>query len=309
LSILNRDFASLYAGKELAPLRVQYKDYAIWHNALMESPAMERLSEYWVNQLEGFTYTELPGNVTSSREQREGKIRNLRLDQDLTRRMQQFCQEHQMTQFAFVFGVFKIILAQTIQQDDLTVGIPVAGRSQEEMANMIGVFLNVLTIRTKIDKEVAFNQYLSKVNDDLIEAQERQDYPYEALYARAKEQWNFRHNSLFSILFNYMPYEGDRESKLDGITIRPYPAKELEPKYGLTLYVSEGQDRIGLNAVFQSSLDEKLVEIILNSFPTVIETVLKQEDVLIRELTLAGDHSLAQYGEEFTMEFDNDELF
>lgn len=309
MSILTRDFASLYAGNDLAPLRVQYKDYAVWHNALMESPTIERWSDYWMNKLNGFTYTELPANIISYGERPEGRILHARLDQALTRRIQLFCQRHQMTQFAFVFGVFKLILMQTIQQDDLTVGIPVAGRSQEEMEQMIGVFLNVLTIRTQVDKEITFHEYLSKVSHDLMEAQEHQDYPYETLYAKAKEMWNFRHNSLFSILFNYMPYEGDTESKLDGITIRPYPSKEMEPKYPLTLYVNEGSDRIGLTAVFQSNLDAKLIEIILNSFPTIIDVVLDQEDVLIKEIALTGDHSSEQYSEDFAMEFDNDEFF
>lgn len=195
-----------------------------------------------------------------------------------------------------------------MQQDDITIGIPVAGRKHEELAEMVGVFLNVLVIRTKLEKEIACIDYLQQVKNRLMEAQEHQDYPYEELYAKIKEQGIYHHPSLFSILFNYMPYEEESSIDLDGLTIRFYPSQEVEAKFGLTLYVSEGRDSIGLNAVFQSTLDEQLISIIMNSFPQVIASVLANAEIPLRQISLAGTAS-EQYTADFSTELDNDDLF
>jgi hypothetical protein len=310
MSILTRDFANLYAGKELAPLRIQYKDYALWHNTLIETETMHGLSEYWMSKLEEFTYTELPQTMAASTGQPEGRLMQVLLNEELTTQINSFCQQHQVTRFAFLYGVFQVILMKILQQDQITMGIPVAGRRNEELENVIGVFLNVLTIQTKLDKEESFKDFLASVKHNLLEAQEHQDYPYDTLYANVKERWNYRHNSLFSILFNYMPYEGDQQGlQLDHLVIQPYSSKEVEPKYPLTLYVNEGENVIGLNAVYQSSLDEQMMEVIMSNFSFVIETVLKEEEILIKEVVLTGEEIPNLFMEDFGMEFDNDELF
>ncbi len=309
MAILTSDFTKLYEGRELSPLRIHYKDYTAWHNSLMESDTMESLGEYWIRKLDNFAYTALPESTISSTKQSVGKYKQVRIDECLNERIMEFCLKHKMTKFAFLLGVFKIIIMGVIKQDDILIGIPVAGRKNAELEKMIGVFLNVLVVRTKIQKEQGFKEYLMNLRNNLMEAQEHQDYPYESLYAKAKEVWNFSQNSLFSILFNYMPYQENEDLKLDGIIIRPYSLEENEPKYSLTLYVNEGRNTISLNALFKNSLEENLVEIIMDSFLTVIQTVLDQEDILIKEISLAGDTNLDQYSQDFDMDFDNDDFF
>lgn len=236
-------------------------------------------------------------------------MQEILLDAHLTSRINEFCQKHQMTRFAFMMGIFKIILMRIIKEDDITIGIPTAGRGHKGLENMIGVFLNVMVLRTKIAKEQSFKDYLSGLKANLTEAQDHQDYPYESLYAKARELWNFQHNSLFSILFNYMPYQEEEGVEMAGISIRPYPLKEVEPKYGLTLYVNETKELIALCAVFNNDLDAQLIDIMLRSFPTVIETVLDNEEIQIKGISLVGEIDTQQFADNFDMEFDNDDFF
>lgn len=310
MSILINDFGHFLAGKDLQQLRIQYKDYAIWHNSLRETDKWKRMGEYWLQALRNFTYTELPESTFSTSANASGKLLQVSLDEELTSKINDFCQQQQMTKFTFLLGIFELIIWRTINQDDLTIGIAVAGREQQDLEDIIGVFLNVMVVRSTILPESSFAEYLRKLHSVVLEAQKNQDYPYELLYSQAREQWNLEHNSLFSILFNYMPYQERGEMQLDGLTINPYPLPELEPKYGLTMYVNENRETISLHALFSSNLQETMVETMLNSFPRVITTVLEEQNIPIDDLTLAGQSNIEQFSDAFAFEFDfdNDEF-
>ncbi len=301
MTILTRDFTNLYNGKELPELKIQYKDYASWHNSLMDSEIMEEMSEYWTRKLDNFTYTELPATKISHDRQSNGRIKQTVLGELLTEQINMFCIKHKISKFIFVLATFEVLIMKTINQNDLTIGIPVAGRRHEDLQNIIGVFLNVLVTRSKIEKNATFLEYLYNLRDNWMETQKYQDYPYEDLYAKLKEELNFKRDSLFSILFNYMP-ESKNDLSEQALTVRPYKLEEVEPKYSLTLYVSEGKDYLGLKAVFKNNLEEYIVENMLNSFETVIQTVLDNEEILIKQISMSGSNNLDIYSQDFELE-------
>ena len=50
-----------------------------------------------------------------------------------------------------LFGTYCIFLQKYTSQDDFVVGIPSSGRTHDDIKNIIGMFINVLPIRTKLD--------------------------------------------------------------------------------------------------------------------------------------------------------------
>ena len=308
-SIMVRDFADLYQGKSLEPLRVQYKDYAVWHNQLLKSKEMARLGQYWVNRLKDLEYTQLPvRNVVQDGD--DGKKIKLELNPSMTADITEFCRKNKLTKSAFILSIFKLILMKTINQQDLTIGLTSAGRRHQDLDDILGVFLNVMAIRTRIEKESTFTEYLDKVVDNLLEAQEYQDYPYEELYTRLKEEFNYQHQSLFSILYNYQTHQSGQAIKLDGLNIKPYQTEEVNPKFDLVLHVNEMEEMILITGAYKVKLGNKVIERIINSFPTVIKRVLDNQMIKVKELNLINSE-LAQddfFAQELEEEFDDLDL-
>ena len=304
-TILIRDFTALYQESRLPELEVHYKDYAAWHNALLESDKVEEMSDYWLDKLEGFQYTELPigreiaGQVLARSMEEE-------LDKELTARIDEFCRRNEITRFSFLLAIFKIILMKTINQNDLTLGMSVAGRDHQQVEDMLGVFLNVLLTRSQIDKGDRFIDYLVHLSRQLLEDQDYQEYPYERLYARIRDEQGYQQNSLFSIMCNYMPYQEEERLELDGVTIHPYKfEEEIDPKFGLVLYINETEDQIIFKALYKDNLDQKMIELILDNFEKVIETVLDNKEIEINQINLMGADNVEEYSEEFDVEFED----
>ena len=56
MSIFINEFNALYQGFELKPLRIQYKDFAVWQNSRIQKKAYRAKEAYWLAQLAGDWY-------------------------------------------------------------------------------------------------------------------------------------------------------------------------------------------------------------------------------------------------------------
>jgi tyrocidine synthetase III len=305
LEILTKDFIDLYENKALMPLRIQYKDYAVWHNKLIKSEKVIRLEAFWMEKLRDFNFTELPKKNLSGTIQAVGGIKGIDIDPEMTERINAFCIEHKITKFIFMLGIFKIILKKTVNQSDITIGMPAAGRRHEDLDKIVGVFLNVILIRNYIRSDITFEEYLKTLQYSVMESLEYQDYPYEELYIKAKEELNFKGNSLFSILFNYMPGKSGEDISFGGIISRTYALSELEPKYDFTLYVYEEKEITRLTALYKSNVyDAYLIERLLERFKIVTKAVLDMRDILISQISVKEGTNPDQHKGGFEEEFD-----
>jgi amino acid adenylation domain-containing protein len=309
LSIMLQDFASLYGGIELDEPKLHYKDYAVWHNVLMQSEEIKASRKYWIDSLRHFAYTELPVTRVPVGQRQEGIVKQMVIDSEWIGHVNKFCHKHEITRSVFVLGVFQMALLRVMDRSELTLGVTVAGRKREETEYMPGVFLNLMLISSNLRHAETFTDYLHQLHDKLTEGQEHQDYPYECLYADAKERLNFRYESLFSILFNYLPLKDAKTWSFEGFNVQPYAFEKFEPKYGLTLYAAETEDSIILDYLFNDSIEESMMANLTEGFKTVLEVVVEQNDIPISQVFLSPKESSNAFLEEFDAAFDNDDFF
>ncbi|MEC1372693.1 amino acid adenylation domain-containing protein, partial [Bacillus velezensis] len=63
VNTLIKEFGELYAGRSLAPMRLQYKDYAVWQRSFQEKEGYQKQEAYWLKRLEGeLPVLELPAD-------------------------------------------------------------------------------------------------------------------------------------------------------------------------------------------------------------------------------------------------------
>ncbi|WP_080497089.1 non-ribosomal peptide synthetase [Bacillus wiedmannii] len=308
LSIMLKDFANFYGGEQLIQPSLHYKDYAVWHNALLQSEEIQKSRQYWIDSLKDFAYTELPVVRNSFGQRQEGIVKQVLLDSQWTEAINNYCKKHSITSSVLVMGAFQMALLRVLDRSELTVGVSAAGRRREEVEDMPGMFLNVLLVSSNLNHCPTFIDYLYQLRDRLAQGQEHQDYPYECIYADAKEVLNFRPESLFTILFNYLPFKDNKTWEFKGFNVQPYAFEQIEPKYGLTLYVEEQEDSITLDYLFNSNIDESMMINLVNGFKTVLEIVLENDSVSIGQIALQSKEVSNTFLEDFDAEFDNDDF-
>ncbi|MFG1690523.1 amino acid adenylation domain-containing protein, partial [Nonomuraea sp. NPDC049269] len=265
--IFHRELTALYEafrqGKPspLAPLAVQYADFAVWQRAWLTGETLGEQLGYWQRQLAQPPVLNLPTDrprlpVRTT----AGAAINFRIDPDISHRLQELSRRSGATMFMTLLAAYSALLGRYTRQDDLLVGTPVANRNQAETEDLIGFFVNTLVLRTDLSGDPTFTELLHRVRATALEAYGHQDLPFEQLVDELGVDRDRSRTPLFETLFNYT-------ADLDGVHI-PEENTALEQsavKFDLVLsMVAAGdQDLVGSvqfsTALFEQATIERLI--------------------------------------------------
>nr|WP_245745820.1 non-ribosomal peptide synthetase [Nocardia altamirensis] len=191
---LTRDLLIAYAARSAgaapnwAPLAVQYADYSCWQRALLgsaddaESLAAEQ-SAYWRGALAG-----LPDRVDLPADRPRPAVRSfaggkvgVRLDAVTHAALLELARTENTTLFTVVHTALAVLLARSSGTGDLAIGTPTAGRGEQVLDDLIGMFANTVVLRSRIDGAAAFTELLARQSDTDIQAFVNAELPFARL--------------------------------------------------------------------------------------------------------------------------------
>ncbi|MDE5112151.1 MAG: condensation domain-containing protein, partial [Trichodesmium sp. St7_bin2_1] len=186
LGIIVRELLTLYqaySGEEenpLAPLAIQYADYAAWQREYLSGERLAVKLDYWQKQLAGVETLDLPTTYPRPAEQSyRGKNLDFSLNRSVSEGLQQLSQRHQVTLFMTLLGAFGLLMSRYSGQEDIAIGTPIANRERAELEGIVGFFVNTLVLRLELCDNQPFSQWLQQVKATTLEAYAHQDAPFE----------------------------------------------------------------------------------------------------------------------------------
>ncbi|RKH48164.1 non-ribosomal peptide synthetase [Corallococcus sicarius] len=208
MGVLVRELTALYAAHasgqppRLAPLPVQYVDFAVWQRAWLKDEVLEHMMAWWRQQLSGVPpLLELPTDKPRpSIQSYRGAQVPVRLSATLTESLQALSQREGGTLFMGLVSAFQVLLSRYAGQEDITLGSPIAGRTRQETEGLIGFFVNTLVLRTHVDPKATFRELLGRVRATTLAAYEHQDAPFEKLVEALQPRRSLSHSPLFQVL-------------------------------------------------------------------------------------------------------------
>ncbi|MGY0499068.1 amino acid adenylation domain-containing protein [Nocardia sp. FBN12] len=191
---LTRDLVSAYTARTQgqaptwAPLPVQYADYAIWQQQLLgdetDPTAMSATQlAYWRQAL-----AELPDQLELPRDRPRPAIQSyaggrvpFTVDTATHAALAELSRTHGATLFMAVHTAFAVVLAELSGTPDIAIGSPVAGRGDAVLDDLIGMFVNTLVFRTRVDPGASFTEQLICQRETDLAAFANADIPFERL--------------------------------------------------------------------------------------------------------------------------------
>ncbi|KAL9037716.1 MAG: hypothetical protein Q9214_005575, partial [Letrouitia sp. 1 TL-2023] len=205
--LLVRDFAMIYAGMKLEPLKLQYLDYAVKQRRLIKESGYKDIA-YWKTEFSD-SPTVLPffdfGSVKLRKPLTEYKIRILetRLDASTTSKLKIASQKMQVTSFHLHLATLQVLLHRLLKIDDVCIGITDANKSDPDHFDTLGFFVNLLPIRSKIDGKQSFTGIAQKAKDKTFQALAHSQLPFDVLLDELNIPRTTDHTPLFQVLMNY----------------------------------------------------------------------------------------------------------
>jgi amino acid adenylation domain-containing protein len=246
MGVLLHEIAALYgatvAGRPspLAPLPLQYADFARWQRAWLAGGELERQLAWWRDHLAG-----APALLALPTDRPRPAVRRFRggtvpvaFPSALAGRLTALGRDSQATLFMVLLAGFSALLGRLANREDLVVGSPVANRQRAEVEGLIGFFVNTLALRADLAGEPSFAKLVDRVRTVTLGAYAHQDVPFEKLVEALAPERSLGHSPLFQVVLAFqnaplVPFE------LPGLTLEPLPAAAGMAKFDLTLTLGE----------------------------------------------------------------------
>ncbi|PYX12267.1 MAG: non-ribosomal peptide synthetase [Acidobacteria bacterium] len=243
-SVFTKELAALYEASvadqpsSLPELTIQYVDYAVWQRQCLSGGILEQQLAYWRRQLQGAPdVLEIPTDHPRTAPVNQwANLHHQSLSEELGQEVKKMARSENATLFMVLIAGFNVLLAQYSQREDIMVGTDLANRTQVATETLIGFFVNLLPIRSKVNPHETFRSFLKSVRDTTLDAYAHQDVPFEKLVQELRPQRNRSHTPLVQILF-VMQNTPKLTTEFGGLTLKALPVG-IKSRFDLALFAN-----------------------------------------------------------------------
>ncbi len=259
LELLAKELWELYDGKELPPLRLQYKDFSEWLNSENRVEAVKEQEEFWLREFAGeIPLINLPLDYTRpTKITFDGDIYQFEISKEETRSLHKIAHDHGESLYMVLFAIYNVLLNKLSGQEDVIVGTVTAGRGHEDLQNIVGMFLNTLALRNYPEGGKIFEDFLMEVKLTAFAAFDNQDYPFEQLVSQVAPRQEAGRNPLFDVAFG-LENEADPTGYLMQVAIpdksKPYDFGTRKAKFDMTLVCVEVEEGMECTIEYKTRL-------------------------------------------------------
>jgi tyrocidine synthetase-3 len=296
LGTFGDDIITLYGdGSSLSPLRIQYRDFTLWQNNLLQSEGLERQERYWLEVYQGeLPVLDIPIDYPRPAVQRyEGESIYFEFSEELSGQVKKMALKYETTSFLVLLAVFYILLSRYSGQEDIIVGTPIAGRQHADLEKLIGMFVNTLAIRNRPQRDKTFNAFLEEVKTSALGAFDHQDYPFELLVQKLEVKRDVKRHIFFDAMFaGFYPDIKRADRKFEDLVFKNYPFRKETTPFDLVIYAQELDEIILCKLMYSTTLfKRKTMEQMAEHFTTISETVAANPAITLEKITLLSDEN------------------
>jgi len=294
LEIMTEEFAQLYSGIELKPLKLQYKDFSQWQNSMIQSGQMAHQEQYWLQlfntrpPLLNFP-TDFPRPKQISF---QGNRRSCFLDHEYTQKLHHTAQAQEVTLFIYLFAAFNVLLFKYSGQEDIVLGGGIMGRPHVDLHRIIGFFVNSLAIRSYPSKDKIFNDFLAEVKESCLAAFENQDVQFESIVDKLKWERDASRNPLFDMQFVFQNYvKADMENtQFQNVKFTAFGNENMTSKFDLDVSAFEQEGRIYFSIGYCTDLfKDSTAQEIAENYIEILKQTLDNEPISLDQIKIIND--------------------
>ena len=302
IGVLVREWAALYRAActgeaaALAPLPIAYRDVAAWQQRWSTSEAAAQQLAWWVEQLRGApALLELSTDFARPAQQSyRGTSFTRTIDPALSQAVERLARAQGATVFMTLLGALQLVLHRHSGQSDICVGTPVANRGHAQTEHLVGLFVNTLVMRSRLDAQASFSALLAQVRHTALGAYARQELPFERVVEALSPERSLAHAPLFQVMF-VLQNNDSADFELDGLTLRPVAQTSTTAKFDLLLSAQQTPDGILCHWEFATDLfTADRIERLARHFEQVLDVVTRAPQTPLHAIDILTPEDKAQ---------------
>lgn len=296
LGILHSEIAGLYNGAvvggsiELPPVGGDYAEYVGQERQRMEHGGLEEGLAFWADTLEGLEPLEMPVDRPRPALQTFHGDRHVGyLSLPALQRLEHVARDCSSSLFMVLHAAFAVLLHRYSGQDDVAIGSPVANRSASDWSGVVGLLVNTVVLRSRLEDDPTFEGLLARCRDSTLDAIEHSDVPFESVVDRIRPERSLSHNPLFQVMFALQGKEAELPA-FEGLE-----STLLDPNLGSTRFDLEcttwrESERLKIRLTYSCDLfDDATAERMLGHYLRLLEQISERPKAHIGSFDLLSE--------------------
>lgn len=305
ISELLKNYIALEKGNTVSkePLAIQYKEYAVWQQKLLNDGYFKEHKEYWTSQISGeIPKLDFPFSKTRPvLKTYNGDTVYRTIDKAISAKFNRVCLNNESTLFMGLLATLKILLYKYTNQVDLIVGSPIAGRETQELHNQLGLYLNTIALRSTINTKDNFASFLKHIKETTLNAYNYQSYPFDKLIEDAKLEIDLSRNPLFDIFLILQNTENVNVKTIgENLRVDALETENKTSKFDLLFNFVEVDENLELSIVYNTDLyDAFFIEQMTVHFEHLLSLIVTIPTETIENLSLISHEEKKKLIENF----------
>ena len=307
MEVLVREVASLYEAfsrdepSPLDDLPIQYADFASWQREPSQAALLDQQIDYWRRQLQGAARVlELPTDrVRPAVQSYRGASQSIELGEGLTARLKELSKRRGATMFMALLAAYRVLLYRLSGQRDISVGVPVAGRTRSELEGLIGFFVNTLVMRGEVRGSESFEEVMGSEREVVLGGFGHQEVPFERVVEEMQPERSLSYSPLFQVAFNFLNASGQSEIRLPELSLNSLGVEVETSKFDLVMVVAEFEHSLSIDLRYSTDLfDHPTIKRMLTHFQNLIEAAVADPHMPISLLPMLTEAEVRQLSVE-----------
>ena len=290
LSILVNNICKLYNEGELSELKIDYKDYAVWESNKLKNEGFKSAENYWLDQFkDDIPVLNLPAKTRPAVQSFEGNKVYASFDSITTKKIESLAQKLGVTPYMILLSAYYVLLYKYSSQEDIVVGTPIVNRTSSELYNIVGMFVNSLPLKVKIDSGLSFTDFIKTIKSKCLESYQYQGYPFYELVKKLKIPRDTSRNPLFDTMFIYQN-NGYLPVNFDRISAKYYIPDLKISKFDLSLEIVPSDDVFNISFEYATKLfDEGFIKNMSTHYINIVNSLLDNNDIKISDICVLSE--------------------
>jgi amino acid adenylation domain-containing protein len=287
-----RDLAASYGAiaagaSRLAPLPLQYRDFAAWQNARCRGTAFEaRLEAYARGLGDAPAVLDLPFSASRPAEQTfAGRSVRMCLPSSLAAAARELGRATGGSLLTALTATFEILLHVYTRQTTVVVAVPVPGRDLAGSEGLVGYFGNPVVHRLDVEPGATLRDLLRRVAERMAQARSYGDVPFDELVRRLDPARDASRSPIFQFLLEVqaaLPHLA-----LPGAALSPREIETGIAPYDLLVSVTEGPEQVLARFDYNQSLfDGATISRVAGHFLSLLAAMAADPDTRASDVCL-----------------------
>ena len=272
------------------PKAALFSEFARWDAEKMFGPEGKDAERFWLDQ---FATPPPALDLPSDRPRPPNKsfnadVESFVLDESLYRDIRRLGAKNGATTFATLFAAFNVLLSRLSGQRDLVIAIPAAGQSIFGEDRLVGHCANLLPMRTSVDPQEPFAEFLKRARRAVLDAYDHQNYTYGLLVQRLALPRDPSRSPLLSAMFN-IDRSGFKGLDFGGLQVEISTNRKAFATFDIYFNMIETDSGVVIDCEYNSDLfDAATIRRWLGHYRAILEGAAANAAQTVSNLPLLG---------------------